>query len=96
MALLDIKATRKITATVTIEEATATLVDHYADFLKVSADDVVNKALEYVFSKDRDFQQHREQQGDIKAPEALRVVKKPAPAPTAVKRGRKPALAIAN
>jgi hypothetical protein len=31
------------------------MVDQYAVFIRVSADDVVNHALEYVFSKDGDF-----------------------------------------
>jgi hypothetical protein len=31
-------------------------VDQYAAFIHATADDVVDKALNYVFSKDRDFQ----------------------------------------
>ena len=32
-------------------------MDQYAAFIHASADDVVNHALDYVFSKDRDFQE---------------------------------------
>jgi hypothetical protein len=38
------------------DEATAEQIDQYAAFVHASADDVVDKALNYVFSKDRDFQ----------------------------------------
>ncbi len=88
-ALLDIKITRKVTITCSLEESTANQVDLYAAFAKVPADDVVNKALEYVFTKDRDFQQFKEANPNEKAPAALRV-KKPVIAPTGAKRGRKP------
>jgi hypothetical protein len=35
-------------------------VDQYAAFIHASADDVVEQALAYVFSKDRDFQEFLE------------------------------------
>ena len=56
MPLLDITQTRQISASVRLDEVTATQVDQYAAFIHASADDVVDKALNYVFSKDRDFQ----------------------------------------
>jgi len=89
-ALLDIRITKKVTITCSLEESTANQVDQYAAFAKVPADDVVNKALEYVFTKDRDFQQFRESNPNEKASAALRI-KKPIAAPTGAKRGRKPA-----
>jgi hypothetical protein len=46
MPLLEIIQTRQISASIRLDEATATQVD-----------DVVDKALNYVFSKDRDFQE---------------------------------------
>ena len=58
MPLLDITVSKKVSVTLSLEESTAKNVDRYAHFCKVPADDVVNKALEYVFSKDKDFQQH--------------------------------------
>jgi hypothetical protein len=42
-------------------------VDQYAAFIQASADDVVDKALNYVFSKDRDFQEF------LKTPQAKQV-----------------------
>jgi hypothetical protein len=56
MPLLEIVQTTHVNATVRLEESTATLVDQYAAFLHAPADEVVDKALVYVFSKDRDFQ----------------------------------------
>ncbi len=58
MALLEITQSRQITATIRLEEKTAEQVDKYAAFIHASADDVVNHALDYVFSKDRDFQEY--------------------------------------
>lgn len=56
MPLLEIVQTTHVNATVRIEESTALLVDQYAAFLHAPADEVVDKALGYVFAKDRDFQ----------------------------------------
>lgn len=79
MPLLSVTASKKIETNIRLEESTAKLVDQYAAFLKAgSADDVVNKALEYVFTKDKDFQQHLEQHPDAKVPSLLRVKKVPA------------------
>jgi hypothetical protein len=35
------------------------MIDRYAAFLKVSADEVVDKGMEYIFTKDKEFQQSR-------------------------------------
>jgi hypothetical protein len=67
MPLLEINQTRHISASVRLNEATATQVDQYAAFVHASADDVVDKALNYVFSKDRDFQKF------LKTPQAKQV-----------------------
>lgn len=56
MPLLEVIQSRQISASVRLDEATATQVDQYAAFIKASADDVVDKALNYVFAKGRDFQ----------------------------------------
>jgi len=58
MPLLEVIRSRQITAFVRFEETNATLVDQYAAFIHATADDVVNKALNYVFAKDRDFQDY--------------------------------------
>ena len=57
MPLLEIIQTRQISATIRVDETTAEQIDQYAAFLHASADEVVDKALAYVFAKDRDFQE---------------------------------------
>jgi hypothetical protein len=67
MPLLEINQSRYVNASVRLDETTAEQVDQYAAFAHASADDVVDKALNYVFSKDRDFQDF------LKTPEAKQV-----------------------
>jgi hypothetical protein len=67
MPLLDINPIRRISASVRLDESTAAQVDQYAAFIHASADDVVDKALNYVFSKDGDFQDF------LKTPQAKQV-----------------------
>ena len=67
MPLLEINQIRHISASVRLDESTAAQVDQYAAFIRASADDVVDKALNYVFSKDRDFQDF------LKTPQAKQV-----------------------
>jgi len=67
MPLLEINLNRYISASVRLDETTAEQVDQYAAFVHASADDVVDKALNYVFSKDRDFQDF------LKTPQAKQV-----------------------
>ena len=64
MPLLEINQIRHICASVRLDESTATQVDKYAAFIHTSAPDVVDKALNYVLSKDHDFQD------SIKTPQA--------------------------
>lgn len=68
---------RQISASIRLEEATATQVDQYAAFIKASPDDVVDKALGYVFSKDRDFQDSLRTDAARSVPSLLRVRKSP-------------------
>ena len=67
MPLLEINQIRHICASIRLDESTAAQVDQYAAFIHASADDVVDKALNYVFSKDRDFQDF------LKTPQARQV-----------------------
>ena len=67
MPLLEVTQTRHISAFLRLTDATAMQVDQYAAFIHASADDVVEQALAYVFSKDRDFQEF------LKSPEAQRI-----------------------
>jgi hypothetical protein len=67
MPLLEIVQTRQISATIRLDESTAEQIDQYAAFLHASADEVVDKALAYVFAKDREFQDF------LRTPEAASV-----------------------
>src|ERR1700733_8247106 len=67
MPLLEVVQTRHLSASIRLTDTTATQVDQYAAFIRASADDVVEQALAYVFSKDRDFQEY------LKSPEAQRI-----------------------
>jgi hypothetical protein len=67
MPLLEVIQTRQISASIRLTDTTATQVDQYAAFIHASADDVVEQALAYVFSKDRDFQDY------LKTPQAKQV-----------------------
>ncbi len=57
MPLLEVNPSRHVSASIRLEETTAIQIDQYAAFIHASADDVVDKALNYVFVKDRDFQE---------------------------------------
>ena len=67
MPLLEVTQSRHISASIRLDETTATQVDQYAAFIHARADDVVEQALAYVFSKDRDFQEF------LKTPQAAHV-----------------------
>ena len=67
MPLIEVNQTRHVSASIRLGEVTAAQVDQYAAFIHASADDVVDKALNYVFSKDRDFQEF------LKTPQAKQV-----------------------
>ena len=93
MPLLEITTSRKVTATVSLEEPTANLVNQYAAFTKVAADDVVNKALEYVFTKDKDFQKYIGTPNDAKPIHPLRIKRAGEDKPKGTP-GRKPATSV--
>ena len=77
MPLLEINLSRYVSASVRLDESTAEQVDQYAAFVHASADDVVDKALNYVFSKDRDFQDFLKTAHAKQVAPALRVRKGP-------------------
>jgi hypothetical protein len=79
MPLLEINQTRRICATIRLDEATAAQIDQYAAFLNASADEVVDKALAYVFTKDRDFQEFLRTDGAAQVPQRLRIRHSPQP-----------------
>ena len=77
MPLLEIIQTRQVTASIRLDEPTATLIDQYAAFLHATADEVVDKALCYVFAKDRDFQEFLRTPEAARAAQSLRIRRAP-------------------
>lgn len=68
MPLLEVTQTRHLSASVRLTDTTASQVDQYAAFIRASADEVVEQALAYVFTKDREFQEF------LRTPEAQQIV----------------------
>jgi hypothetical protein len=88
MPLLEVVQTRQISASIRLTDTTAIQVDQYAAFIRACADDVVEQALAYVFSKDRDFQDFLKTPEARKVASTLRIRKAPAveaPEPVAPK-----------
>jgi hypothetical protein len=73
MPLIEVTQSRYVSATIRLESATASLIDQYAAFVHGSADDVVDKALNYVFAKDREFQEYLKSAESAKVSASLRV-----------------------
>ncbi|ADV83703.1 hypothetical protein [Terriglobus saanensis] len=78
MPLLEVIQTRQVSASIKLTDSIATQVDQYAAFIHASADDVVEQALAYVFSKDRDFQDFLKTPQAKQAASALRIRRAPA------------------
>ena len=78
MPLLEVVQTRQISASIRLNDSTATQVDQYAAFIRACADDVVEQALTYVFSKDRDFQDFLKTPQAKQVTSTLRIRKAPA------------------
>lgn len=85
MALFKVKVSKKIETSIRLEESTAKMLDRYAHFHKSPADDVVNEALEYIFTKDKEFQQQLAADPDAKVESTLRI-KAPTGAAAAAKK----------
>ena len=77
MPLLEIIQTHQITASIRLDESTAEQIDQYASFLHASADEVVDKALAYVFAKDREFQEFLRTPAAARATQSLRIRRAP-------------------
>ena len=73
MPLIEVTQSQYVSATIRLESATANLVDQNAAFVHGSADDVVDKALNYVFAKDREFQEYLKSSRSSKVVPSLRV-----------------------
>jgi hypothetical protein len=67
MPLLEVIQTHYVSASVRLTDTTALQLDQYAAFIHATADEVIDQALAYVFSKDRDFQEF------LRTPEAQRI-----------------------
>ena len=96
MPLLEISQSRYLTATIRLEETTAAQIDQYAAFLHATADEVVDKALSYVFSKDREFQEYLKLANAARIPSSLRIRRSPqnGAAPEPVANPAKPARTV--
>ena len=67
MPLLEVVQTHYVSASIRLTDSTALQLDQYAAFIHATADEVIDQALVYVFSKDRDFQEF------LRTPEAQRI-----------------------
>jgi hypothetical protein len=90
MPLLEVIQTRQLSASIRLTDTTAAQVDQYAAFIHASADDVVEQALSYVFSKDRDFQEFLKTPQSKQVTSRLRIRRTPVPE-GAEPSGKKPA-----
>ena len=77
MPLLEIVQPRHVNATIRLDVTTAEQIDQYAAFLHAPADEVVDKALVYVFAKDRDFQEFLRTPEAARAAQSLRIRRTP-------------------
>lgn len=77
MALFTVKTSKKVETSLRLEESTAKMLDRYAHFHQGPADDVVNEALEYIFKRDRDFQQYLQQNPNQEVTASVRIKKAP-------------------
>jgi hypothetical protein len=77
MPLLEINQSRYICASLRLDETAAAQVHQYSAFIHASADDFVDRALNYVFSKGRDFQEFLKTPQARQAASSLRVCTAP-------------------
>ena len=55
MPLIEVTQIRRVTANVRFNEPVVMQINQYAAFIDATPDEVINKGLEYLFEKDRDF-----------------------------------------
>jgi hypothetical protein len=75
MALFKVKTSKKVETNIKLEESTVKMLNQYAHFHQASADDVVDEALQYIFSHDKDFEKHLKDNPDAEVPSSVRVKK---------------------
>jgi hypothetical protein len=78
MPLLEIIQTRQVSASIRLSDTTAMQVDQYAAYIHATADDVVEKALQYVFAKDPGFRDFQKTPQAKEVASTLRIRKAPA------------------
>ena len=78
MPLLEVIQTKQVSASIRLSDTTATQVDQYAAYIHATADDVVEKALQYVFAKDPGFRDFQKTPQAKEAAATLRIRKAPA------------------
>ena len=77
MPLLEVVQTRYVSASILLTDTTALQLYQYAAFIRATANEVIDQALAYVFSKDRDFQDFLKTPQAKQVPSTLRVRKGP-------------------
>ena len=95
MPLLEVTQIHYVSASIRLTDTTALQLDQYAAFIHATADEVIDQALAYVFSKDRDFQ------GFLKSSEAQRItptlrIRRPTASDAAEPTARKPVPAASS
>ena len=78
MPLLEVVQTKQVSASIRLSDTTATQVDQYAAYIHATADDVVEKALQYVFGKDPGFREFQKTPQAKEVASTLRIRKAPA------------------
>jgi hypothetical protein len=78
MPLLEVIQTKQVSASIRLSDTTATQVDQYAAYIHATADDVVEKALQYVFAKDPGFRDFQKTPQAKEVASTLRIRKAPA------------------
>jgi hypothetical protein len=78
MPLLEVVQTKQVSASIRLTDATATQVDQYAAYIHATADDVVEKALQYIFTKDAGFREFQKTPQAKEVASTLRIRKAPA------------------
>ena len=79
MALIEVNQNRKVLISVRLDEDIVVQVNQYAAFIQAPPDEVINKGLQYLFSKDREFIAFRNSAQSQHVPELLRPRKAASP-----------------
>jgi hypothetical protein len=78
MPLLEVTQTRQVSASIRLTETVAMQTDQYAAYIHACADDVVEQALAYIFTRDKGFQEFQKTSQAKEVPTSLRIRKVPA------------------